>query len=891
MSKIAALALLALFLTSPDLLRAAGQPTHLRINNLTNTLGLDAANVDNLRFGWRVPEGMQSAYQIRLSNGWDTGKIESNQQNGIRYTGPSLSPHTAYSWKVKLWIDGTETGWAEAGFETAILNPGRDWKGMWVGSGPLTQGQDGKNIAHPFNLIRQSFQLPAGKKVIRARAYVAAMHGGHSFYGFRVNGVPPADILPLKEGFYTFDIAPYLHAGTNVFGALFGNTRPKQNDAPNTLNRFLCDIDVWLDDGSQITLGTGAATKGTQAGPILSAHEFDGEQDDSRKEIPWSEPSFDDAGWQACQSAAAGKPDTAVLDLVKTVEILSPASVATPKPGMVVFDVGTQISGRQILKVTAKAGTKIQFRFAERLNQDGTIDRSTILNGLPAEQIDLYICKDGEQTWEPQLTMHGFRYMEVTGVPGTPKPDTIRFRRLAGDIVGERAAFECSNESLNRLHQAFHDTELANAVFEQTDCNQRGERAPWAADAFCVSEASMSYFDMPHFLQEKWINTANRKVGPHGEANFILRGPAGGYALLWGSHVVRIPWDYWNAYGDRAYLAPCYARAKQFADCCIHWYDKLDEVTCDSAKKKPGEITKYNSREDWLIDAETPWKVTNGSTRDNGFRVWGDWCRPDGRWYNNDSFINSATYYLVVKQTARMAEAVGKTADAEYYQDIAEKIRTAINAKWLVENTGQTCYCDNDQTPNAMALHYGIVPEAKRAAVVASLVTHIRSLDNHLSTGALGTLSLVPALSLNGRDDVVFDLAVQKTLPSWGGMLAEGPGTFWEHFTEKGGSKCHPFLGGSIAAWLHQSVAGIRPAKPGYEEIEIRPVPSGDVSFCKATVPTVRGPVISDWKIKGGIFDLTICIPGNTTANVYLPGEAQPRRVGPGMHSFTKEIR
>ena len=118
-------------------------------------------------------------------------------------------------------------------------------------------------------------------------------------------------------------------------------------------------------------------------------------------------------------------------------------------------------------------------------------------------------------------------------------------------------------------------------------------------------------------------------------------------------------------------------------------------------------------------------------------------------------------------------------------------------------------------------------------------------------------------------------------------MLDRGPGTFWEHWTDEDKSKCHPFLGGSIAVWLHQVVAGIKPLKPGYEEVEIRPVPVGDVTFCKATVPTVRGPVSTDWKIAAGQFRLEVTIPGNTTAKVYLPGETAAREVASGKHSFS----
>lgn len=53
---------------------------------------------------------------------------------------------------------------------------------------------------------------------------------------------------------------------------------------------------------------------------------------------------------------------------------------------------------------------------------------------------------------------------------------------------------------------------------------------------------------------------------------------------------------------------------------------------------------------------------------------------------------------------------------------------------------------------------------------------------NHLATGCLGTLALMPALAENRRNDLAFALATQRSFPSWCYMLDHGPGTFWEHW-------------------------------------------------------------------------------------------------------------
>jgi len=880
-----------------------GNPAHLKVNLLNNACGLDAENVKNLRFSWRVPKGKQTAYRIQVVNGWDSGKVESAQQNGIRYAGPALVPKTPYTWKLKIWIDGHESDWVESSFETGILSE-RDWNGQWVGAEALKPAAQNTN---QFNLIRQVFEIPVGKTVVRARAYVTAIaEPVVGRYTFAVNGTQPKDCQLLYCGmeereYFTFDVTGIVRPGHNSFGVMFGDRGLARllTDLVKPLasrNALICDLDVWFADGTHTTFSTGAATKGAQGGPVLEADVYDGEKYDSRREIAWTAPDFDDSQWKSGVLLELPKPDRAQLDWVKTVEIRNPVKVTEPKAGVFVFDAGTQMSGWQILKVKATAGKEIRFRFAEALNDDGTIDRTTLLEGLPAEQIDSYTTRGGEEEiWEPRLTCHGFRYMEVTGFPGTPSAETIRFRRVAGDITREQAWFDSSREPLNRLHRAFYDTELANAVTHASGCNQRGERVPWTADALCISQAAMSYFDMAQFWQTKWINIANQSVGPKGESSGILGNKVGGFNFLWGAHCVLIPWDFWLAYGDKPYLEPSYARAKQYADCCIGWYDTLDEVVADFArvgkKDKVRKVIRSQSRNDWLIESEAKWKSPDGKEYANALGPWGDWLPPDEKWDANLNLVNNAFYFTVVATTAKMAAALGRKEEGAHYAEIAEKIRAAINAKWLVKKDGKTYYGNGNQAANAIALFSGIVPQEKRTAVLDSLVARIQADGNHVSTGCMGTLALIPALAENGRSDVVFGLAVQRTEPGWIYMLDHGPGTFWEKWSSGPWSMCHPFKGGSIGAWLHRSLAGIRPAKPGYEEIEIRPQPVGDVKWVDCTIPTVRGPVTANWKIEGDRFLLTAVIPGNTLAKVYLPGESKAREVGPGTHAFESTVK
>ena len=63
-------------------------PSHLRVEHLDEALGI---HVREPRFSWRLPADAtrQTAYRVRTSNGWDTGRVESDQSILIPYAGPA----------------------------------------------------------------------------------------------------------------------------------------------------------------------------------------------------------------------------------------------------------------------------------------------------------------------------------------------------------------------------------------------------------------------------------------------------------------------------------------------------------------------------------------------------------------------------------------------------------------------------------------------------------------------------------------------------------------------------------------------------------------------------------------------------------------------------------
>ena len=154
---------------------------------------------------------------------------------------------------------------------------------------------------------------------------------------------------------------------------------------------------------------------------------------------------------------------------------------------------------------------------------------------------------------------------------------------------------------------------------------------------------------------------------------------------------------------------------------------------------------------------------------------------------------------------------------------------------------------------------------------MSNLVAAVEQANGHIDTGILGAKYLLNALLENGRADVAYRIASQKDLPSWGWWLEQGTTTLWENWN--GAESRNHIMYGDISAWFYKALAGINldPTAPAFKHIIIKPNLVGGLTSAEASYDSVRGRIVSDWKVKNGRFELNVTIPANTTATVYVP--------------------
>ncbi len=830
-------------------------PTRLLCENQVNPLGIDSRQP---RLTWLVPGtergSKQTAYQILVSdnpetlaidNGrvWDSGQVKGDQSVDVVYQGQPLASRTVYYWKVRTWDkDGNPSTWPEiASWETGIFDP-EEWKAQWIkATGEKSQTEDKKPGA-PV-MLRKSFNL--SKEVKKARAYVS----GLGCYEMTLNGqrvganilAPEWTDYNKRIQYQTYDIAPLLKQGENALGMMLGNawwgevlmglsTPLYKTDAFHAL----CQIEVDYKDGSHEIVVSDTTWK-KHPSPILSDSLYHGESYDARLELPgWNQPGFKDEGWATVEATESLRAQmvSQQCEPIQVTQELKPISVKEPSPGVFVFDMGQNMAGWARLKVSGTAGTTVQLRFAEVLKEDGNIYTE---NYRSARVTDRYILKGaGEEVWEPRFTYRGFRYVEVTGFPGTPTVDAITGVVFHSHVrrIGQ---FECSNDLINQIHKNITWSIRGNIHGIPTDCPQRDERLGWSGDAQAIAPTASRIFDMARFYN-KWItdlvDTQNPEMGWVSDvAPSIGQGPA---SPGWGDALVIVPWVVYQEFGDKRIIEDHYgAMAK--------WISFMEKKSVKGLYKPE--------------------------------HIYGDWIAPVT---SPKELIASAYFYYSTSLMSRMAKTLGKLNDHNRYKALAMKTANVFNQTYF--NLGKAEYEGETQTTKVLPLHFGIAMEDLAPMVALNLVNDIRERDFHLSTGLIGSAYLMPTLSRWSDDqEVLWRLAVQDTYPSWGYMVRKGATTIWELWnsdTEGPGmnSRNHYALG-AVGQWYYQTIAGIDsdPDEPGYKLIYFKPTPLGDLQWAKGSIDTRYGAVSSSWRREGDAFLLDIVLPANTHGLVELP--------------------
>ena len=836
--------------------------THLTCEGLVEPLLIDTASP---RFGWQLSSGKrgarQTAYQVRVTEfsprgeplaagTLETLRVASDQSQWVGVELLAAKPKTRYQWQVRAWDgSGRESLWsAPAHFETGLLRG--PWAAAWIGDGRVVT----RDTPVSARYLRTEFNVATAP--VRARIYVAALGLVEPWLnGARVSDDCFSPGWPdyRRRVFYVaHDVTARVRAGRNALGFILGDgwyssalMRGTQYGDQPVVSAFLELTDA---AGKVTTVATNPNWKWAE-GPILEQSIYHGEIYDARRADPhWCEPGTADGTWTWRPVTLRGVSALALTARfsppVRRIEEVRPISRRETRPGVHLYDLGQNMVGRVRMKVRAPAGTSVEMKFAEMLE---TPDKMHTANLRRARATAKYVARGDAtgETWEPQFTFFGFRYVEVTGL-SAPLDDAITGVVLHSDLP-RIGYFECSNPLLNKLFANTLWGQKGNFLEVPTDCPQRDERLGWTGDAQVFAHTASYNYGTGAFYRQ-WLTSLrdSYRDEPGGVSGFADVAPDTGLSYGsagWGDAAVIVPYVAWLHTGDRRLLEESMATIQSWVEA--------------QARDYPDGIRRsLRSYGDWLAPGYLPREAPTPYV-----------------------LIATAYYAHVTDLAARIAAQLGRQATAERDRALFAHIQTAFRREFLKDDGRMV---SDEQTAYLLALGFGLVPEELRAKTTAHLVRTVHAKDDHLATGFLGTPLLTPVLASTGHTDLAYKVLLQESYPGWLFSVKNGATTIWERwdswtpekgFDSSGMNSFNHYAYGSVIGWFYDTIAGLKPdaAGAGWKKFHIAPTPGGGLTHAKATLATPYGLAASGWRLSGERLELEITIPANTEAQVSVP--------------------
>ncbi len=519
--------------------------------------------------------------------------------------------------------------------------------------------------------------------------------------------------------------------------------------------------------------------------------------------------------------------------------------IVTPK-GETVLDFGQNMTGYLEFTVDAVKGVEISFSFGEILNKDGNFYNE---NYRTAKAIYRYISKEGKQTYKPNLTFYGFRYVRVNSYPGDIKAENFRAVVIHSEMK-RTGHIESSDPLLNQLFSNIVWGQKGNFLDIPTDCPQRDERQGWTGDAQVFVRTASYNYDVLRFFK-KWLNDVIAEQYENGAVpdfvpSIYPRKPR--ISTAWADAIAICPWQCYLTYGDTEIIE------KLFEPVC-RWADYITKSTT-----KPNLWFGGNHYADWL-ELGGKYGAFKGPTRDD--------------------LVASAYYANSVNILVKMGKVLGR--DVSDYEELHKNIRSAFIREF--GNDFKT------QTEHIMALQFELTDEPQKVA--DSLAALIHKQGNMIQTGFVGTPYILHVLSRYGYSELAYTLLLRKEYPSWLYPISKGATTIWEHWDGiKPNGDIWPvsmnsynhYAYGAVGDWMYGVMAGINTveAYPGFSRVYFAPVPDDRIDSFGAEIDTAYGKVSSRWWHENGRVCYEIITPVESDALI----DGKEYTLSAGKHVF-----
>ncbi len=489
---------------------------------------------------------------------------------------------------------------------------------------------------------------------------------------------------------------------------------------------------------------------------------------------------------------------------------------------IVLFDQGNLTTGYPELRVSKGKGSRIKLIYAEAMfDEQGNKGNRNEIGGKKIKgYADIFIPDGGTSRLFRPLWFRTWKYIQL-------EIETREEALVLDNFQSEFTAYPLKE----------------NAVFEadQSDLKQIWDTGWWTA-RLCANE---TYYDCPYYEQLQYVGDTRiqalismyvsgddrlvrNALMTFNESRFYegltrSRYPSASpqvippFSLYW----VDMVHDYWTLRDDPEFI-------QQFLpgiDQVLSWFiNRIDPKTGLLGK------VEYWNFVDWAD--EWPWI--------NKYRIGGV---PKGGRNEGQSSILTMQLAYAVQRAAELNDFFNQPIQAQKYKQLAQSLTKSVsqncwdeNKKYLADTPEKTEFSMHAQIFGVLS---NTIPENEQKAMIERIVN-----DQTLSQPTLYfRFYLTQALKKTGLADQYLN-----TLRPWKEMLKNGLTTFAEK-QDPTRSDCHAWSASPNYDFL-ATVAGIRPASPGFKTIRMEPA-FGELKYIKGQMPHPSGMIIFDLKRTG----------------------------------------
>ena len=654
----------------------------------------------------------------------------------------------------------------------------------------------------------------------------------------------------------TFDITHLLQAGENEFQIMLGkgfyNTHGDRRTHSVHRNYELMAIleaQLKYNDGGAGVIVTDRSWD-VALGPITHSCILGGSDYDATLAEP--------AEWRKAKvTHATGTLISVESPPMKQFDRLAPIkSAEEPEPGIFVYDFGQNMSALPAFTVRGNKGQLIQWIPAEqrhgqtdrRNNGTGRVNQAGVGAG---SRFEYTLNGGGAEQWQVPFNYGGFQYLElVGGVPaGYPNPDGLPVVEKIESVHVRSSAkqvgdFACSDPLFMKICQSIDWAVRSNLAHVLTDCPHR-EKMGWLEVSYLMGPSIARRYDLSR-LYAKVTRDIRDSQGEDGVIYTVAPNYPnfkGGfrYTPEWGAAGVVLPWQLYRWYGDERVLQENLSSMKRFVD-----YMKR---TSTDLVPKPGLGDWYDY----------------GHGKGNG---------PSK--FTPSELSAMATFYRCADLVSKTAAVLGETEDAATYRALAAEIRTKFNQTYYTGN-GQYQNNGSCQTANSMALVTGLCEPENEPAVLDAILADLKARGYQQTAGDVGFHYLMEALGRYGCSETVNKILSRRDEGSYGSIIDWGWTALPEAWNANTSASMNHCMLGHAQQWFYMDLLGIRQTEDSvaFKKIVIKPAFETGVEWARGHYDSVNGRIRVDWKQTNEEVNLSVTVPANTTATVYVPADAE----------------